>query len=46
MSDLTNLSVTEAADAFAKGEATAEALVRASLARTASSITNFSTYAA
>lgn len=33
MSELTNLSVTEAADVFAKGEATAEAMVRASLAR-------------
>ncbi|MBR0683142.1 amidase [Roseomonas eburnea] len=33
MTDLATLSVTEAADAFAKGEATAEALVRASLAR-------------
>ncbi len=33
MSDLALLSVTEAADAFAKGEATAEALVRACLAR-------------
>lgn len=33
MSDLTALTVTEAADAFAKGEATAEAMVRASLAR-------------
>ena len=33
MSDLALLSVTEAAGAFAKGEATAEALVQASLAR-------------
>ncbi|MBR0661166.1 amidase [Neoroseomonas oryzicola] len=33
MSDLALLSVTEAADAFAKGEATAEAMVRACLAR-------------
>jgi aspartyl-tRNA(Asn)/glutamyl-tRNA(Gln) amidotransferase subunit A len=33
MSDLANLSVTEAATAFAKGEATAEAMVRACLAR-------------
>lgn len=33
MSDLATLSVTEAADAFAKGEASAEALVKASLAR-------------
>jgi aspartyl-tRNA(Asn)/glutamyl-tRNA(Gln) amidotransferase subunit A len=33
MIDLALLSVTEAADAFAKGEASAEALVRASLAR-------------
>lgn len=33
MTDLATLSVTEAADAFARGEATAEALVRASLAR-------------
>jgi aspartyl-tRNA(Asn)/glutamyl-tRNA(Gln) amidotransferase subunit A len=33
MSDLALLSVTEAADAYAKGEATAEALVRACLAR-------------
>jgi aspartyl-tRNA(Asn)/glutamyl-tRNA(Gln) amidotransferase subunit A len=32
-SDLTQLSMTEAADAFARGEVTAEALVRASLAR-------------
>src|SRR3954447_14566812 len=34
-SDLTALSMTEAADAFAAGEVTAEALVRASLARIA-----------
>ncbi|MBK1660572.1 amidase [Paracraurococcus ruber] len=33
MSDLTTLSMTEAADAFARGEVTAEAMVRASLAR-------------
>lgn len=33
MTDLATLSVTEAADAFARGEASAEALVRASLAR-------------
>lgn len=33
MSDLALLSVTEAADAFAKGEVTAEAMVRACLAR-------------
>lgn len=33
MSDLAALSVTEAADAFAKGEATAEAMIRACLAR-------------
>ncbi len=32
-SDLTQLSMTEAADTFARGEVTAEALVRASLAR-------------
>jgi aspartyl-tRNA(Asn)/glutamyl-tRNA(Gln) amidotransferase subunit A len=35
VSDLTTLSMTEAADAFAKGEVTAESLVRASLARIA-----------
>lgn len=35
MSDLATLGVTEAADAFAKGEATAEAMVRACLARIA-----------
>jgi aspartyl-tRNA(Asn)/glutamyl-tRNA(Gln) amidotransferase subunit A len=33
MSDLTTLSMTDAADAFARGEVTAESLVRASLAR-------------
>ncbi len=33
MTDLANLSATEAHDAFRKGEATAEAMVRASLAR-------------
>ena len=33
MSDLTTLSMTESADAFAKGEVTAEAMVQASLAR-------------
>ena len=33
MSDLTTLSMTESADAFARGEVTAEAMVRASLAR-------------
>jgi aspartyl-tRNA(Asn)/glutamyl-tRNA(Gln) amidotransferase subunit A len=33
MSDLSLLSVTESADAFARGEATAEAMVRACLAR-------------
>jgi len=33
MTDLATLSATEAADAFARGEASAEALVRASLAR-------------
>jgi aspartyl-tRNA(Asn)/glutamyl-tRNA(Gln) amidotransferase subunit A len=35
MSDLTTLSMTEAADAFAAGEVTAEAMVAASLARIA-----------
>ncbi|WP_431269105.1 amidase [Dankookia sp. P2] len=35
MSDLTTLSMTEAADAFTKGEVSAEALVRASLDRIA-----------
>jgi aspartyl-tRNA(Asn)/glutamyl-tRNA(Gln) amidotransferase subunit A len=35
MSDLTTLSMTESADAFAKGEVTAESLVRASLTRIA-----------